>query len=316
MTHMILSLILTATLVMTAGVWFYLGLPEVIGLGAAFSGFCKSIFIMCLAYTHLLKLVIVWSGGALFVSGLFYGLFKGLREIIKTRGALKSLPIKDTGAALLLIDDKDLKTAFTCGLFRPRIYVSKGLMSELEYAELKAVLLHELAHKKDRDPLRFFLLSLAKDVFFYLPALRGLLSRIRRLREFEADAKAASAMEEPYSLAHALLKAIRPATPARIPSASHLYETDRKTEVSERVKSLLSGARAPLPAFSLKDSAMSLMMAAFLVFSMTFPYASLKPECTLKHCERHANQLGNDCKRHCESSVGKPAAGHHRHHRA
>jgi hypothetical protein len=50
--------------------------------------------------------------------------------------------------------------AFCLGLVSPRIYVSEGLLQLLDAHELAAVLHHEAAHLRRRDPLRLFLSEL------------------------------------------------------------------------------------------------------------------------------------------------------------
>ncbi|MFI9843633.1 M56 family metallopeptidase [Nonomuraea sp. NPDC051941] len=62
--------------------------------------------------------------------------------------------------------------AFCAGMLRPRVYVSAGLAKRLSDDELRAVLCHEAAHARRRDPLRRVLLSAATDVLFFLPLLR------------------------------------------------------------------------------------------------------------------------------------------------
>lgn len=83
-------------------------------------------------------------------------------------------------------------TAFCAGFARPRVYVSEGLLDHLADAELAAVLAHEAAHARHRDPLRLAVASLVADLCFAVPAVghwrRGLVRRL----ELRADDAAIS----------------------------------------------------------------------------------------------------------------------------
>ncbi|MFI0449665.1 M56 family metallopeptidase [Actinomadura sp. 6N118] len=57
------------------------------------------------------------------------------------------------------------RTGFCAGLVRPRVYVTTALSGP----ELDAVLAHEAAHARRRDPLRRLVSRAAADVLFYLP---------------------------------------------------------------------------------------------------------------------------------------------------
>ena len=65
--------------------------------------------------------------------------------------------------------------AFTVGWFTPRIFVARALSQALPEAELEAVLAHEVAHARRRDPLRLFLLRGLANTLFWLPAIRRLV---------------------------------------------------------------------------------------------------------------------------------------------
>lgn len=62
--------------------------------------------------------------------------------------------------------------AFCAGTLRPRVFVTRALVSHLRADELDAVLLHERNHSRRRDPLRYAMRLAAADACFYLPLLR------------------------------------------------------------------------------------------------------------------------------------------------
>jgi Zn-dependent protease with chaperone function len=97
------------------------------------------------------------------------------------------------------------RTAFCAGLFRPYVYVTTAT-SELKAHELDAVLAHEAAHARRRDPLRRLLTRAAADVMFWFPLLRWWLHRHVENAELHAD-KAAINHAGRQGLAAALLAA-------------------------------------------------------------------------------------------------------------
>lgn len=87
--------------------------------------------------------------------------------------------------------------------------ISTGLAESLSSAELRAVLAHEQAHARRRDPLRALLgLVLAAHLWF-LPAAQDMRARARRGYELAADRHATNRCGRP-ALAAALLRMMSP----------------------------------------------------------------------------------------------------------
>lgn len=83
--------------------------------------------------------------------------------------------------------DSDIPNAFTVGLWRPKILISRALVQALSAEELETVYRHELAHQQARDPLRLWLFKLLTVVF--VPAVRqSLYAKFELLIEQQADA--------------------------------------------------------------------------------------------------------------------------------
>lgn len=95
--------------------------------------------------------------------------------------------------------------AFVLGIFNTRIYISTGILDALDDLELGSVIMHEVHHHRNRDPLKGFLLSITSHLFFYIPLLRSYAEFWQQQREWEADA-AAKRVSSPTSLAQALCK--------------------------------------------------------------------------------------------------------------
>lgn len=76
--------------------------------------------------------------------------------------------------------------AFTCGLLRPAVVLSTGLLQTLDEQALVAVMHHEAAHAKSYDPLQQSLLWVLRDAFGPL-GMDALYSRYLIRREILAD---------------------------------------------------------------------------------------------------------------------------------
>lgn len=291
-----LSIVLVISLGTAA--WVLYGFPGLLNITRDVTEFCQSIFVRCIEYSAILKVVFLWAGVSLVAVGLAYGIIKGALNLIRAEKAIKRLPLARRGSSIVLIKDGLSKVAFTHGLIHPRIYLSEGLIRSLTGDELKAVFLHELHHKKRLDPLRFFLLTLLKDSFFYIPAVGHLAGFLRTQKEHEADDSAASASKEPLSLARALLKAASFNTAAYAVPVSFTGGT-----VTDRIRRLLEGGEVRFKLPSMKVLAASVLMTLFLALSLAMPInATVKKEaCSTDHCALHLNKLGSDCQIHCKT---------------
>ncbi|HUY92208.1 MAG TPA: M56 family metallopeptidase [Pirellulales bacterium] len=76
---------------------------------------------------------------------------------------------------------------FVCGLFRPLLALPRELAAELDAAQLREVLLHELGHLKRRDLWWGWLPALARTIYFFHPAAHWACFRIRLERELACD---------------------------------------------------------------------------------------------------------------------------------
>jgi len=96
--------------------------------------------------------------------------------------------------------------AFTVGLVRPKICLSVGLLQSMPETEVQAVLRHEHAHVKARDPLRLAAVRLLSDFLWFLPVTRILAEVFSGLAEVWADEAAVSAGSNSLELASAIVK--------------------------------------------------------------------------------------------------------------
>ena len=138
----------------------------------------------------------------------------GLRSIHRQVGADRRYlasqrpgiePVEIEGVPCHLIDSAEPR-AFCAGYLRPRIYLSRGALDQLERDELRAVLAHESHHASSRDPLRLLAARTLADSLFFIPILRRSSERYAALGELAADEAAVAANGSRGPLAAALLK--------------------------------------------------------------------------------------------------------------
>lgn len=116
--------------------------------------------------------------------------------------------IADAGIARCRLVRHEQPCAFTFGIFRPIVVVTSTLFDELEAGPLRAILLHEAAHARARDPGRLFLArATAAGLLGIPPAVRA-RDRCHQWAELAAD-RAALGQLGPRPLAAALLALLR-----------------------------------------------------------------------------------------------------------
>ncbi|MBI5235500.1 MAG: M56 family metallopeptidase [Deltaproteobacteria bacterium] len=293
--------LLMGGLLLTGGAWWLNnGLPGLIALTHQAIILCRSLFVRCMGDIHLIKLILIWSSALLIAAGVLYAAITALIGIAKARSAIKRLPQKKSGAVSLILDPNPI--AFTHGLLRPRIYISTGMINGLEREELKAVFLHELHHKQSFDPLRYFALKFFRDAFFYVPAVKCVVNRIKVKRENEADDAAMKTIGTPLPLASALLKATAFNT-----AVCHSVSISGAS-VGERVERLITGKDNAASRRPIKTVAASAAVAAFLLLTLSIPLeasSNAKQDCTESRCATHVDRLGDSCRTHCKTMEHK-----------
>jgi Zn-dependent protease with chaperone function len=269
-------------IITTVGALFF-SLPGIVDFTSRALSWCESILMLCLPYAPLIKAIGFWSVTIVIASGLLYSLALGFWGWRKEYRSLKRLPIADRGLSVALIKDDNIKIAFTHGLIRPKIYVSTGLLKSLTREEVKAVLLHEAHHRKKRDPLRFFCLTVLKDLLFYLPIVEWFARHMRQLKEIEADGAAIERTSEPLTLAGALVKVAKYGNAGLEPQPASIRGDG---SVEERVRRIVYDKKQAdcLPKRVL---AKSVIVALVLLFSITLPISASNPlphDCNMDHC--------------------------------
>jgi Zn-dependent protease with chaperone function len=230
---------------------------------------------LCMAALHVLMAPVHGVFHLLFLAGLSFAVWDRVRALRTQRAVLGGLSahappvgseIARAAASLGLPPDRvrvvdGLPTpAFTSGWVSPRIYVSGCLPERLSAGELRAVLAHEAAHVRRRDPLRLSLLRFLACTLFWLPAVARLAEDIADEAEVRADD--AAALDQPLALASAILSLAQWLRPVR---AAHGGVGFDERDLLERRVRRLAGEdvtpRSRLTRWSLIGTAFTLLLA-------------------------------------------------------
>ena len=103
----------------------------------------------------------------------------------------------------------DAPLAFCYGYLRPRVLISTGLLERLAGPELEALLLHERAHLRQRDPLKVALGRLLAAALFFVPIIAALYRRYLVEKELAADGAAIAERGDPSDLSAALVRLVK-----------------------------------------------------------------------------------------------------------
>lgn len=99
-----------------------------------------------------------------------------------------------------------LSAPIVAGLWAPRIFCGDDLSVRLDEEEIRAVMLHEQHHQRDRAPLRLVALSALTPFLGRTPAGRAWIERERARIEIAADTHALAEGVSRPAIASALLK--------------------------------------------------------------------------------------------------------------
>lgn len=139
----------------------------------------------------------------------------------------------------LRVADRDITPAL-CGIIRPTIVLPHSLASTLQSPELRAILLHELAHLKRGDLFVNLLQTILQIIYFFHPLLWLANAHIRKLREQAVDevvlvAMGAEAESYPVTLVNvARMKFSRPGA-----SLGAIGILESKSTISVRIRRML-----------------------------------------------------------------------------
>src|SRR5205814_9454341 len=106
--------------------------------------------------------------------------------------------------------DTPVPMSFAAGVFKPDVYVSRGMLSAFGRRELFAVIEHERAHVRRRDTLWRLATRMFSLPYALMPSRRAQLLRELDLAVEQAcDEDAATAVGDRLTVAEALLRCAR-----------------------------------------------------------------------------------------------------------
>lgn len=123
-------------------------------------------------------------------------------------------------------------TAFTIGLFQPRIVVSLSLVQKASSKQLEAVILHEYYHLKNRHLMWLLISRLVSSLFFFIPLIEYLAQQLKTQFELTADSYVVSKQKTRDHLCGSLALNLK--------YAGGVIPHFATTPIEKRVESLLS----------------------------------------------------------------------------
>ncbi len=308
----ILLFVLIATS-MHYGIANLLGLTALAGSALAC---CKTLFSWCLVSPTMFMAIMPWIGLGIITAGLSLAVFTAARNLIISGRFLNTLRAAPAGGyheleklsglygiPIITFEDKRLNSAFTLGLVKPKVYISTGLIEKLSKGELEAVAVHELHHAEKRDPLKLFILSFIKDMFFVIPLGRYLADLFFIRKELAADERAASESGRPVDLARALIKMTgmdREIIPVGVSALG------KATLVEKRIKELLEpgqGKRDKTPVGIIIGTAFVISMLAAVFTAPIYAAGRQMEKCNQTSCigpKRTCPAHIDNCRKACE----------------
>lgn len=229
------------------------------GIGALLDG-RDHLWIVCLIALHQLLEPVHTVFHLLLIAGIAFAVVDRARAWWKLRSTLGLVVARTVVAsdatfraaraaavptALIRLVDGLPMPAFTTGWVRPVIHVSTELERHLSPAQLAAVLAHEHAHVRRRDPLRLTVLRALGCLLFWLPAMRRLAADVADDAEIIADDFAVRG--DPVALASAILALAQWRAPGRTGGTSlqhggAIVGFHRDAMLDRRVNRLLGNA--------------------------------------------------------------------------
>lgn len=144
----------------------------------------------------------------------------------------------------VIFSGRDGFAAFAAGLFKPVIILNTSLLSQLSVRELDDILTHEMVHIRRGDTLRGWLLYFLRDAMFFSPFSRILLNRYLQENERLCDRETVKLTGNSRAYAATLVKVWRLLLEDReMRLGLAVGFTGRKSEMEQRVTSLLGGPR-------------------------------------------------------------------------
>lgn len=195
----------------------------------------------------------------------------------------------------VVVIDYPQHTALIFGLWQPRFLISTGLIRELDYKQLEAVVLHEMYHMRHNHGILLFASDVLGTTVFFLPVVKVLADKLRGFCERQADAFALSTQTDSKHLKLALAKVV--------PENNHyLYPGFAVVQVRERLDHLFGRQTSP------STPPLSAIFISFIVIILGIGLWLLPSQNYALAIDIHQNDCGNNqCSTHCLTDTQTPA---------
>lgn len=130
----------------------------------------------------------------------------------------------DLGTEIVVVRN-DSFVALAIGMLRPKIVISTMVLAMFSDKEIKAILLHESYHCRNRDSQKLFFSALLLDAFRYLPIVKPIYRYYQTWQELYADRFAMRQMGTERYLGSVLLKLAKHRNLQRCEAAVHFAST-------------------------------------------------------------------------------------------
>ena len=137
---------------------------------------------------------------------------------------------------------EEVRVPTAIGFWKPMVILPAWAVKELSADELKAILIHELAHLKRWDDCTNLAQKVIRALFFFNPAVLWLENRLSLEREMACDDAVLARMENPRAYAECLV-AVAEKSLMRRGMAMAQAAVSRIGQTSRRVAKILDGER-------------------------------------------------------------------------
>lgn len=200
----------------------------------------------------------------------------------------------DLKTQTIKIINNSMPFVFCWGLFKPKIYISYGLVKGLSHQELRAVILHEEQHRRFYEPLRLFITKLLKGIFFFVPGFSALVNQYSIFSELLADEQATCGFQNKRSLVDALSKIMQWKEQRLI--SNNLALSFFGTVTEERINKLANDNYAPKFKFSTIKLSLSFLIIIIIIFTayaLIFPKQTVIAKNSPTSCEHISDSVRN-----------------------
>lgn len=167
----------------------------------------------------------------------------------------------------LCVVDSETPLSFCAGFRRPRIYISRGMVDELNEEELEALLIHERHHVANRVPLKILTGRFLSSILFFIPFFRDLFERYLVQEEIAADESAIQRQGHQRGIAGVLEKLL----PQQVLDPVPGFAAGASGALARRIDHLLGKETGGDRHFRLLHTAISVAVTTFILAAVLHP---------------------------------------------